>query len=80
MGSSGPSWALGSPGPSGAGPLWAPLGACGVGPCGAPWALVGRALADPPQASGPFWSWLLWAPWALGGRALVGWAFVGPPN
>ena len=35
-----------------------PLGPCGPGPCGAPWALVGRARVS--------------SPWALAGRALVG--------
>ena len=30
------------------GPLWAPLGACGPGPCGRPWALIGQALMGPP--------------------------------
>ena len=29
------------------GPLWAPMGTCGPGPCGPPWALVGRALMGP---------------------------------
>ena len=30
--------------------VWAPLGPCGPGPCGRPWALVGRALWAPPGA------------------------------
>ena len=60
-----PPWALvgqalvGTPGP-----LWAPLGPCGLpgplwaGPLWAPWALVGRALVGPP---GPLWARPLWA-------------------
>ena len=40
------------------GPLWAPLGPRGLGPCGSlgpcgpPWAFVGRSLVGPP---GPLW-------------------------
>ena len=54
-------WAL----VSSPGPLWAPLGSCGpgpcwagplwapLGPCGPPWALAGRALVGPPGHHGP---------------------------
>ena len=78
-------------------PLWAealsvPLGPCGRGPCGPPWALVrralvgplglplgvcGRALVGPP---GPLWTGPLWA--ALGpcvpGPCGPPWALMGP--
>ena len=46
-----------------------PLGPCGSGPYGPPWALVGRALmgrdlVDPPVIlrAGPLWAVLLWSP------------------
>ena len=32
---------------------WTPLGPCGPGPCGLPWALTCRALVGPP---GPLWA------------------------
>ena len=65
----------------GARPLWAPLGACGPGPCEPPgpvwawhlWAptvLVGQALVGPLGPCGPLGP--LWAPWAFVGRAFVG--------
>ena len=44
-----------------------PLGPCGLGACGPPWALVGQAFVGPLGPCGP--------PWAL-----VGWAFAGPPG
>ena len=34
-------------------------GPCGSGPCGSPWALVGRATVGPPE---PLWARRLWAP------------------
>ena len=60
--------------------LVGPLGRCGPGPCGHPWALVGQALGGSPlpivdrahNAPGPLWARPLWVPWALVGRALVG--------
>ena len=51
----------------GAGPLWAPLGACGPGPCG----LHGPLWAGPLWPPGPLWAGALQASWALVGRALV---------
>ena len=54
-------WAVvGATGPLGAGPLWAPLGPCGLDLCGPHWALEGRALVGStlgpcglPSALGP---------------------------
>ena len=66
-------------GPVLATPLWAPLGLCGPGNCGPPWAPVGQGalpvgLAIMGQAvmAGP-----LWAPWALMCQALMGQALMG---
>ena len=69
LGTCGPPWAIALVGPPWAGALVASLGPCGAGPCGLPWALMGRALVGPP------W-WALpgppGRPWALMGRVLVG--------
>ena len=64
-----------------------PLGPCGPGPCGHPWALVGQALWAPLGSCGPGACGLpghLWAPlgslWApLGPCVGSAWALVGSP-
>ena len=56
---------VGSRGRLWAGPLWAPLGPCGLpwalvgplGPCGPPWAIVGRALVGRALVAPPGPSW-----------------------
>ena len=76
---------MGSPGFLWARHLWAslalvePLGPCGPGPCGLPWALVGQALMG---SYGPLWAEPLWAPLGPCGPpcALVGQALVSPPK
>ena len=66
-----------------------PMGACGLGPFGPPWALVGQALVGslvpcglgPCGPPGPLWAGPLWLPWALLGWAswaLTNWASVAP--
>ena len=67
--------------------LLRPLGPCGPGPCGPPWALLGGTLVGPlgPRGPplvlvgqalvgppGPLWPGPLWPPWALMGRAVMG--------
>ena len=55
-----------------------PLGPTGLGPCGPPWVLMGRALMAPP---GPLWTRPLWAVPGSYGPGPYGptWALVARP-